>query len=167
MTPKFVSILLIILLTGAFQVKGQVADSGQEVSGLVEQYKEEASSLVYFMEYALNVLGDPTAATAEKEVIIHESYLKVFRDEKVQIEDDLVAKRGVVTYKDIQAYLKDVNFFFKEVQFEFTIDEVTHHFSEDNQLYFLVSLTRHLKGLSVDGELPLQYAAAFCRIEPR
>ncbi len=152
MIYKAISMLLACLLLAISSGNAQVPDSGQEVSGLVEQYKEEASSLVYFLEYALNVLGDPAAATAEKEVIINESYLKVFRDEKVQIEDDLVPRRGVVTYKDIPAYLKDVNFFFKEAHFEFTIDEVTHHFSEDNQLYFLVTMTRHLKGLSVEGD---------------
>ena len=68
---------------------------------------------VRFLEFLLNTLGDAQSSARDKDVIIRESYLKIFRDGKVQIEDDLLADRKVVTNKDVQAYLKDIEFFIK------------------------------------------------------
>ena len=118
--PQFLLLQMLVggmlLLPGISQAQGTQAAEDSSLYMKIEQYKGEAQSLVYFIEYMFNVLGDPEASTAEKDVIIQESYLKVFRDAKVQIEDDLVPNRKVVTNKDIPAYLKDITFFFKSFE---------------------------------------------------
>ncbi len=48
---------------------------------------------------------------ADKDVLVTQSYTKIFRDPKVQVEDDLDEGRKTITNKDVQAYLKDVDFF--------------------------------------------------------
>ncbi len=116
----------------------------------IEEYKEEAKQLVSFVEFLFNTLGGTNTTPKEKETIITQSYLKAFRDAEVQIEDDLVENRAVVTNKDIQAYLKDIDFFFTNVQFDFLIDEITHNVNEDNQIYFTVKTSRNLSGYTLD-----------------
>ena len=80
----------------------------------VQNYREQIRRLMGFLEFSLNTLGDPETSTREKEVIINESYAKAFLSDKVQVEDDLDENREILTYKDVQAYLKDVDFFFKK-----------------------------------------------------
>ncbi|RMG19523.1 MAG: hypothetical protein D6730_21370 [Bacteroidetes bacterium] len=118
----------------------------------LEQYKAECEDLVSFLQFTLNTIGDPATSVRDKDVIINESYLKMFRDPEVQIEDDLEESRRVVTNKDVQAYLKDVDFFFQQVRFEFTIEDITHHLNEDGQIYFVISLNRNLQGITVKGD---------------
>jgi hypothetical protein len=90
-----------------------------------DERREEARQLVSFYYFSLNVLGDPGAAVSEKETIIQQSYQKIFKSPEVQIEDDLDTARQVVLYKDVQAYLKDVEFFFKAIRFDYEIDSIT------------------------------------------
>ena len=85
----------------------------------IENYREQIRRLMGFLEFSLNTLGSSETSTREKEIIINESYLKAFLNDKVQIEDDLDENREILTYKDVQAYLKDVDFFFKEATFQF------------------------------------------------
>ena len=73
-------------------------------------------------------------------MLITESYTKIFRDAKVQVEDDLVEKRNVITNKDVQAYLKDVDFFFDDVKFEFTIKDIQGKVNANDKLFYKVSL---------------------------
>lgn len=142
-----------LVLFSTLTLYAQVADE-QEVysSEEIEQYKEQSKRLVSFFQFALNTIGDPETLAQEKETIIQDSYAKFFRDDKVQIEDDLDTKRVVPTNKDVQAYLKDVDFFFKDVRFEFTIDEVSHFMNDNNELSFKVSLNRNLQGTTIDNE---------------
>ena len=99
----------------------QIPDADSLRREEMARYVEDARSLVDFTEYMLNVLGDPKASASEKDEIIRFSYRKAFRDSEVQVEDDLVIGRNNVTQKDIQAYLKDVTFFYKQVEFKFEI----------------------------------------------
>ncbi|MEM7657121.1 MAG: leucine-rich repeat domain-containing protein, partial [Bacteroidota bacterium] len=108
--------------------------------------------MVSFLEFTLNTLGDPQSTANQKETIIQESYLKAFRDPEVQIEDDLVENRATVTNKDVQAYLKDVDFFFREARFEFQIEEVTHEINERGELYFRIAGSRNLFALTIQGD---------------
>lgn len=78
----------------------------------IEGFRTQCSGLVKFFEGTLNFLADKKNPVKEKEIIINESYLKFFMNEKVQVEDDLDEKRLVPLYKDIPAYLSDVDFFF-------------------------------------------------------
>ncbi len=119
----------------------------------IQEYEEQAKQLVSFVEYSFNTIGDPATSARDKDVIINQSYLKAFDDENVQIEDDLVADRSVITNKNIQAYMKDIDFFFKNVKFTFNIIEVSHNIREDGQLYFNVTTSRHLQGITVDEKI--------------
>src|SRR5512133_597752 len=101
--------------------KKAVADTNLQK---VENYREQIRRLMGFLEFSLNTLGSSESSTKEKEIIITESYLKAFLNEKVQIEDDLDENREILTYKDVQAYLKDVDFFFKEATFSFDVQDI-------------------------------------------
>lgn len=116
------------------------------------EYREEVKQMVSFLQFSLNVLGDPSVSAKEKDIIINESSLKVFTDENVQIEDDLVENRDVVTNKDVQAYLKDVDFFFKNVVFEFNIIDIADDLNQEGKLFFTVKMMRNLAGVSVEGD---------------
>lgn len=116
----------------------------------IARHTENARRLVHFLAFTLNTLGSPETLSEEKKTIIEESYRKFFRDEDVQIEDDLDIARSVPTNKDVQAYLKDVDFFFKEVRFSFSIDTATHFFNQAGELTIKVSLHRNLQGITIE-----------------
>ena len=58
----------------------------------IEAFRTQSSALVKFFEGTLNFLADKKNPVKEKEIIINDSYLKFFLDNKVQIEDDLDEK---------------------------------------------------------------------------
>lgn len=118
----------------------------------LENYKKEAGQLVSFLEYTLNTLGSAEVTAKEKDVIINESYLKIFGDAEVQIEDDLDPSREVVTNKDVQAYLKDVDFFFNDVKFTFVIDQIKEGINQEGQLFFIVKMNRTMDGIDIEGD---------------
>ena len=51
--------------------------SKEEISG----YKEKVEDQVRFFEYLLNTVGNSETPARDKDVVIRESYLKIFRDE--------------------------------------------------------------------------------------
>jgi Leucine-rich repeat (LRR) protein len=124
----------------------------EEEESNIAAYQEEVRQMVSFLQYSMNVLGDPVYSAKEKDVVINESFSKIFVDDKVQIEDDLVRKRDVVTNKDVQAYLKDVDFFFKQVTFEFNIIDIDHSETPEGNLFFTVKMMRSLKGITVEND---------------
>ncbi|HYG20193.1 MAG TPA: leucine-rich repeat domain-containing protein [Ohtaekwangia sp.] len=115
------------------------------------KHEQKVRDMVAFLEYVLNTLGSSTTSSRDKDVLITESYTKIFRDAKVQIEDDLDADRKVITNKDVQAYLKDVDFFFRDVKFEFDIDGIQGKTNANGSLFYKVSMRRNLKGITADG----------------
>lgn len=132
------------------ELTAQTAEKMQ--SAEIENYKEQAKRLIGFLEFALNTLGDKDVPVRDKEVIINESYLKAFMNSDVQVEDDLDLNRAVITNKDVQAYLKDVDFFFKHTEFEYQVQEVQPQLNENGDLFFKVIASRSIKGLSVEGD---------------
>jgi hypothetical protein len=118
----------------------------------LEKYKQKVTDLVKYTESTLNFLGDPKSIMKEKEIVINESYLKMFLNDKVQVEDDLDENREVPLYKDVQAYLKDIGFFYRRVKFEFVIADITHLVNDQNNHYFKVTFNRSLNGLTVTGD---------------
>ncbi|MCK5372131.1 MAG: hypothetical protein KAQ62_26400, partial [Cyclobacteriaceae bacterium] len=108
--------------------------------------------LASFLQFSMNFLGDPMVSAKDKDVIINESFLKIFKDEKVQIEDDLDENRDVVTNKDVQAYLKDVDFFFKQVKFDFNIIDIANDVTQEGQLFFTIKMMRNLKGITIEND---------------
>ena len=118
----------------------------------LEEYQLRVNQLVSFLEFSLNTIGDPSTLRKEKDIIINESFLKAFRDGKVQIEDDLVEFRETPTNKDVQAYFKDVDFFFKGVKFKFDVQSIDSYLNEEGKTYFRVTMNRHLAGLKFAGD---------------
>jgi hypothetical protein len=119
--------MLIAFLSSISFIRAQETDTASTKASQVENYQEQVKRLMGFLEFSINTLGDPETSTREKEVIINESYLKAFLNDKVQIEDDLDENREMVTHKDVQAYLKDVDFFFKNVEINFDVQEIQVH----------------------------------------
>jgi len=130
----------------------------------LENYKKQVSDLVNYLEGTLNFLGDPDQVNIEKEIIINESFLKIFKDDKVQIEDDLDENREVPIHKDVQAYLKDVIFFYRQVKFTFEIADISHFATEDNFHYFRISFNRMLEGITITGDSVQSRKARFMEV---
>ncbi len=114
--------------------------------------EKKVRDMVSFLGFMLNTLGSSNTSARDKDVLITESYSKLFKDAKVQVEDDLDEERSVITNKDVVAYLKDINFFFKDVKFEFTIEKIEQGVNADNQTFYKVSLHRNLSGTTSDGK---------------
>lgn len=125
--------------------------SAQQAKSEIKQHEQEVRDIVKFLEYILNTLGSKETSARDKDVLVTESYIKIFRDGKVQVEDDLVEKRNVITNKDVQAYLKDVDFFFQDVKFEFTIKDIKGSVNANGKLFYKVSLVRNMRGTNMEG----------------
>ncbi|MEM6628159.1 MAG: leucine-rich repeat domain-containing protein [Bacteroidota bacterium] len=128
-------------------VYGQQRLSPQEI----ETYKREVGQLISFLEFSLNTIGSAQSSKRQKNIIITQSYKKVFRDSEVQIEDDLAPYRSTVTNKDVESYLQDIDFFFSEATFDLELQEIEHSINDFDQHYFLAKLSRTLKGKTVEG----------------
>lgn len=113
---------------------------------------QRVNSLVSFLEFTLNTMGNPQTTAAEKDVIITQSYLKLFRDPEVQVEDDLDQDRQVVTNKDVQAYLKDVDFFFKTAHFTFEVADIETLINDREDKVYLVKINRNLLAVTIDDD---------------
>lgn len=149
---KRVSFILCTCLLGGLLLTSSTYAQSLPDTSAISAYKEEAKYMLSFVEFAFNTLGDPFSSTQQKQTIIQNSYLKAFRDQEVQIEDDLVEYRSTVINKDIQAYLKDIDFFFKEARFTFLIEETTHEVNDDGELYFKIQFARNLQGITNDDD---------------
>ena len=118
----------------------------------VEAYSKHTEQIISYLEGTLNFLGNPAEVTSEKDIIINESYLKVFENEEVQIEDDLDENREIPLSKNVQAYLKDVEFFYKEVKFTFVVNSVENFVNDKGQIYFKATVNRNLKGITINDD---------------
>jgi hypothetical protein len=118
----------------------------------IEAFRTQSSAMVKFFEGTLNFLADKKNPVKEKEIIINDSYQKFFLDNKVQIEDDLDEKRLVPLYKDIQAYLSDVDFFFKGATFLYTVQDISVMKNDIGQTYFKVTANRNLKAVTLNND---------------
>ena len=145
-TVTFLFSLLFIHLTSVPQETAELTPQQ------LEEYTEQSKQIIYFLEGTLNFLGDDTQLPSDKDVIINESYLKFFRDNEVQIEDDLDENREIPLSKDVQAYLKDVDFFFNSATFTFHIEKVEQLVNQNGQLYFKVTMNRHLQGVTIEND---------------
>ncbi|HEX8060598.1 MAG TPA: hypothetical protein VF473_06655 [Cyclobacteriaceae bacterium] len=131
------------------QPKKQVAN--EPVLDASSSDDKRVRDIIAFLEFVLNTVGSESTPARDKETVITESYSKIFRDSKVQVEDDLDATRNVITNKDVTAYLKDVDFFFKDVKFTLEVDGIQSG-EVDGKKFYKVSLTRNLSGTSSEGE---------------
>lgn len=149
---KFFSLLLIFFLS-LTAVGQQTKDDAYKLSPEeVEAYKAQTRALVSYFEGTLNFLGDASATTQEKEIVINESWSKIFVNSEVQVEDDLDEQREVPINKDVQAYLKDVDFFFRSAVFAFDIQSVEPMVGENGNMYFKVTFMRRLNAISLNND---------------
>lgn len=114
--------------------------------------EEKVRDLVAFLQLLLNTLGSNTTSVRDKDIVITQSYAKIFRDAKVQVEDDLAETRSTITNKDVVAYLKDVDFFFENVSFELVIEDIKEGVNANGQKFFKVSVRRTLNGTTITGK---------------
>jgi Leucine-rich repeat (LRR) protein len=150
MTRNRLIILFIFLFLGINTGFSQDLDgySKADLKDLTQKVQDQ----VQFLEFFLNTLGSKDTPARDKDVIIRESYKKIFRDGKVQVEDDLLLDRKVITNKDVTAYLKDIEFFFKEANFKFKIRETKPFLRDNGELSFLVSMDRTLTAVGLNKE---------------
>ncbi|MBE9485408.1 MAG: hypothetical protein IMY74_11205, partial [Bacteroidetes bacterium] len=145
--------LMILLLSTTVPFSSDAQNTVDEYTPeKIEAYKADVQNLVDFLEYSFNMLGNPKTTARDKDVIINQSYAKIFMDADVQVEDDLDDNRTTLINKDVQAYLKDIDFFFREVVFSLNVSSVDHYFNEQKELYFIVTLTRTLNGRTITGD---------------
>lgn len=145
-----VQFLLASVLLSAVSVPAQT-DSTISVEQ-IEQYSNQSKQLVKYLEGTLNFIGNPLELPSEKEIIYQQSYLKMFVNDEVQIEDDLDENREIPLNKDVQAYLKDIDFFYKEARFHFEIEKTEHLVTDSNMIVFKLTLNRHLEGVTVEND---------------
>ncbi len=149
---RFYSILFFITLLSLCASQLNAQQLGDYTQDEVRNYQSKAEDQVRFLSFMLNTLGSESSSPRDKDVIIRESFKKIFRDGKVQVEDDLTSNRMVLINKDITAYLKDIEFFFKDVKFDFEIKEIEPFLRDNEELSFKVTLNRTLKGTGLEDE---------------
>jgi len=140
----------LLLLTGILLISlGLFAQTEQDTT---DQYAKQAEQIVMFYQGTLNALGSKYTPVKEKQIMINQSFDKIFLDDKVQIEDDLDENRETVTYKNVQAYLQDVDLFFKEVHFNFEINGVERKTNSEGIPFYKVSTICNIKGTTIKNE---------------
>jgi len=145
---KFLLFLTAVLL--CISVSAQKKNSQTDAN--INEYKGQIKVMVKYLEDTFSFIGNPDNTTQEKDIIFRESYLKIFKNDKVQIEDDLDANRRTSINKDIQAYLKDIDFFFKDIKFSFTVENIEVKANENNETYFFVTTMRAMNGHNISGD---------------
>ncbi|MBD8490559.1 leucine-rich repeat domain-containing protein [Echinicola sp. CAU 1574] len=146
---RFYTVLLFFLLVPFVSF---AQDMGGYSKQEIKDFSQKVEDQIQFLEYFLNTVGSEQTPARDKDVIITESYKKIFRDGKVQVEDDLVLDRQVITNKDVPAYLKDVEFFFKDASFKFKVRDVKPFLRDNGELSFVVSMDRTLNATGLDNE---------------
>ena len=147
----FITLMLCLLaISGVAQKKNQ--NKGGFTKEEMAVYETEIKQMINYLQETLNFIGDPEQTAQEKEIIFSQSYTKIFQNEKVQIEDDLDTRRNTNLTKDVQAYLKDIDFFFQYATFTFDIQNIASLTKEDGSPYFKVTLNRKLMGKTVTND---------------
>lgn len=144
---KKISIFLtLFLLTLSVTAQTHLSDKD------IKEYETQIYQMINYLQETVNFIGDPDNYAQEKDIIFKESYSKIFRDENVQVEDDLDENRGTTINKDVQAYLKDIDFFFHDVEFTFDIQNVVPQINENGETFFKVEMVRTIAGNTITGD---------------
>ncbi|MCR5659352.1 MAG: leucine-rich repeat domain-containing protein [Bacteroidales bacterium] len=144
---KKIAILSMLLLAFAYGSQAQKLSKDE-----IAKYENEIQTMLTYLEETMNFIGDSTTSALEKEIVFTESWSKVFIDDKVQIEDDLDVNRKTPINKDVQAYLKDIDFFFKWANFKFDLQSIANSTRDDGSIFFKATLTRHLTATTITDE---------------
>lgn len=151
MNTKQRILLLILAFSTIFSASAQRGSVKLDKDQLAA-FKYQCESLVKYYEETLNFLGDSATLPKERQIVINDSYLKIFKDAEVQIEDDLISDRITVFYKDVRAYLRDVNFFYKKVNFKYYVQNVEPFYNAKGALSFRITANRTMNGVNIKGE---------------
>ena len=144
---KKITILSILLFGIAFGSHAQKLSKDE-----IAKYENEINGMIAYLEETLNFIGDSTTMAAEKEIVFTDSWSKIFIDDKVQVEDDLDINRKTPINKDVQAYLKDIDFFFKWAHFSLDLQSITHSTRDDGSIFFKVKLSSQLNAKTINDE---------------
>ena len=153
-------LISVLIISGTCIAQSDSTLTTEEISN----YSIQSRQLVSYLEGTLNFLGDPDELPSDKDMIINNSYLKVFASDKVQVEDDLDENREIPLNKDVQAYLKDIDFFYKNVKFSFEMEEIEQLVTDSGVIVFKLSLNRHLEGVTVDNDTVVNNQLRFIEI---
>jgi len=86
-------IFLLVVGVGYSQtIKGYTKDE-------IDEYSTKVEDQVRFLEYLLNTIGSKETSARDKDVVIRESYLKIFRDGLFKVKIDLWLDQKVVPIK--------------------------------------------------------------------
>ena len=144
---KKIAIVSLLLFCFAFVGQAQKLSKDEYV-----KYDNEIQTMMTYLEETFNFLGDSATNVIEKEIVFTESWSKVFIDDKVQVEDDLDVNRKTPLCKDVQAYLKDIDFFFKQAEFHFDLQSIAHNTRDDGSIFFKATLSRQLIATTINDE---------------
>lgn len=144
---KTLVITVLLFFYGSLNAQNNVLSKTE-----IEDYTQQIKTMVNYLEETFSFIGDPENSAQEKDIIFRDSYLKIFKDEDVQIEDDLDENRRTYINKNVQAYLKDIDFFFKDIHFTFDIEDITTQTNDDGNTFFKVTITRQIAGHNVMGD---------------
>ncbi|WP_338793295.1 leucine-rich repeat domain-containing protein [Bernardetia sp. Wsw4-3y2] len=118
----------------------------------LKEYEDRVRSLVSFMQFMYNTLGEEESSVRDKETIVNQSFQKIFKDKNVQVEDDLIDKRDLWMNKNVQSYLKDIDFFYKNATFKYTVNSIAHRVAPDGTIFFTATTNRALEGTNFKNE---------------
>ena len=148
----FLILLLCCLTLGGMAQKKNNKNKNGLTKEELANYEIEIKKMINYLQETLNFVGDPTQSAQEKEIVFSQTYTKIFQNDKVQIEDDLDTKRNANLTKDVQAYLRDIDFFFQYVTFTFDVQNIANLSKEDGSPYFKVTMNRKLVGKTVTND---------------
>lgn len=118
----------------------------------LKEYEDRVRSLVSFMQFMYNTLGEEESSVRDKETIVNQSFQKIFKNKEVQVEDDLIEKRDLWMNKNVQSYLKDIDFFYKNVTFQYTVSSIAHRIAPDGTIFFTATANRSLEGTNFENK---------------
>lgn len=144
---KLLFIAILFLLS-----QGLSAQKSNLSKAEIDEYSQQIRTMVKYLEETFTFIGDPENTAQEKDIIFKESYAKIFRDDEVQIEDDLDDNRSTHINKDVQAYLKDIDFFFKDAAFTLKVEDIKPQTAENGETFFKVTMMRTIVGHNIVGD---------------
>lgn len=146
------SLILFCMSFGAYAQKSSKGNAQKLSKEEVARYETEINTMVNYLEETFNFIGDSATSAQKKGIVFNESWSKIFIDDKVQVEDDLDVNRNTPINKDVQAYLKDIDFFFKCATFKFDVQSIASNTRDDGSVFFKVTLMRHLTAKTINDE---------------
>ena len=158
----FLGFAVFSLLLSSYATQAQNANNNQN---LEEKYEPYIGQLISFLGKVYNTLGSQEATVNEKNTVLESSYLKVFKNNRVQIEDDLVEGRQAVVIKDVRSYLQDIDIFYRSARFNLNVLETSVVTNIHNQSFFKVVVNQNLQGINAKGQIVNMDRVRFIEVE--